>query len=395
MSSKKSQNKKEDLRARIIGNFGDPGLTEDSHFDLLSRFLIVQIQGKNGGLDCIVNRVNVSGLIFAVFRPKELWIDHVAGTTPADFIRKSSDGQIDQGVAVLNINKINPAYVVGDEITVEKLPLILGQGADGQDSFPVVGEEEIRYSRPATLSSVFSGKDSDNYTAKYENHSSGLKSFKASVIHTPNGLVIRVRATEWREILELKEKDKFKKLLNNQGFNRVMADPNDFWALGETYDIPVISYRDKNTGNRTRTGTDTCLPLVVTSPDSFPQAAVRQLGTISYNPSYNFVCINAAGFTACNQQCPTGATGATGGSGSQGSIGDTGPTGDAGTNGTSGVNGTSGINGASGSSGVNGMVGASGTDGTNGTSGVSGTSGIDGTAGSSGSDGAAGTSGTS
>lgn len=386
MSTSEKNKKQDTKRARIIGNFGDPGLSEDKHFDLLSQFLIVQIQGKNGGVDCIIEDNNVADMVFVVYRPKELWIDYVAGSTTADYIRRSFEGQVNSGRASININAINPPYLVGDQITIEKLPM----GPTPEKPTNSLFYKDITPLHFSTINSL-------PYSPIYENNSGKLKGFKASLIMTgtPQKIHVRVYADEWWKIIQEMEQALFKKANLNPNFMDLKKSGRIWNADTSFIDLPVISWLDTNSTKRGRNASDSCLPLVVTSPDSFPQAAVRQLGTISYNPSYNFVCINAAGFTGCNQQCPTGATGATGDSGTQGSIGDTGPTGDAGTNGTSGVNGASGINGVSGSSGVNGMVGASGTDGTDGISGVNGTSGIDGTAGSSGSDGTAGTSGTS
>lgn len=434
-TSKSGKKKQTTLRARIIGNFGDPGLTEDVHFDVLSRFLLVQLQGKNGGLDCLVNSDNLSGLICAVFRPKDLWIDYVSGSSMANYLRKSYEGQIDQGTAILNINKINPSYDLGDEITVEKLPPIndekfttLSVGsysprvAEGSDS---VASESLKTSFIKPLSSVFAGRASLDYSTKYENYAKGLKTFKASLALGAGGsLVIRVHSSEWRKILVYKDSVKFQKLATNKDFQQKMQDYKFCWPLNQTYDIPIIAYQDLNSAKRKRTGSDSCLPLVVTFPDSFPAAGIRQLGTISYNPSYNFVCINASGFTACDQQCPTGPAGATGDVGPSGSIGPSGEVGPSGafvsgvsgsgvglyggfshvafvsSNGEvtnyielpSGLKGDVGNQGNQGIQGATGPIGSQGIQGNQGLAGTDGTSGIDGTSGTSGSDGSSGTS---
>ena len=429
-----SQKKKTTLRARIIGNFGDPGLTEDVHFDVLSRFLLVQLQGKNGGLDCLVNPANISGLICAVFRPKDLWIDYVSGSSMANYLRKSYEGQIDQGTAILNINKINPSYDLGDEITVERLPQINDEKLDGKSTQVIVSQgsdsapsEGLKASFIKPLSSVFAGRASLDYSPKYENYAKGLKTFKASLALGAGGnLVIRVHSSEWRKILVYKDSVKFQKLAGNTDFQQKMQDGKFCWALNQTYDIPIIAYQDLNSAKRTRTGSDSCLPLVVTSPDSFPAAGIRQLGTIAYNPSYNFVCINASGFTACDQQCPTGPAGEVGPSGSIGPSGEVGPSGVSGafvsgaigsgvglyggfshvafvsSNGAvtnyielpSGLKGDVGDQGT-GIQGATGPIGSQGIQGDQGPPGENGSSGINGTDGSSGSDGDDGSSGTS
>lgn len=51
----KDKEKKDTFSARIIGNWGDPGISESGLHDFLSRFLIVQIiedEDHSGGIAC-------------------------------------------------------------------------------------------------------------------------------------------------------------------------------------------------------------------------------------------------------------------------------------------------------------------------------------------------------
>jgi hypothetical protein len=48
-----------------------------------------------------------------------------------------------------------------------------------------------------------------------------------------------------------------------------------------------LLYEDINAGQKARLVSNECIPLVVTTPYSFPLPSVRQMGTIIYNPTYS------------------------------------------------------------------------------------------------------------
>jgi len=124
------------LKARIIGLWGDPGLTEYFHYDLLSRFLIVQTEP----FDQPAHVGNYSRRIKLVLRPKSLWItaDKNNGETRRDVFgntngqntigssqntsSKSNNGLARAEYTFENIQPISPSYKLGDLIDITEIP---------------------------------------------------------------------------------------------------------------------------------------------------------------------------------------------------------------------------------------------------------------------------------
>ena len=48
----------------------------------------------------------------------------------------------------------------------------------------------------------------------------------------------------------------------------------------------LFAYEDINIGGKARIPTNTCLPLVVTSPNTFTVPQTRAIGTVNYSPTY-------------------------------------------------------------------------------------------------------------
>src|ERR1035441_10974102 len=70
--------KSEIMDARIVANYGDPGLDEDYQFDLLSRYVIVMLESTNR----ILTQDKWYRMLAVVQRPSHLWIQ-VAGNLAA------------------------------------------------------------------------------------------------------------------------------------------------------------------------------------------------------------------------------------------------------------------------------------------------------------------------
>jgi hypothetical protein len=50
-----------------------------------------------------------------------------------------------------------------------------------------------------------------------------------------------------------------------------------------------VDYEDLNVNNKQRVSTADCMPLIVSTPNTFPTPAARTLSTINYNPTYSSI----------------------------------------------------------------------------------------------------------
>ena len=110
---------------KVIANAGDPGLTENEHFDILSRFLICEKESGNR----VPTNHQYGKLYYLVKRPEALWIGAEAvGSHPnyAETRRKDYAGNVTVGKAsypsIKTIPNINRPYTVGEIITAKKIP---------------------------------------------------------------------------------------------------------------------------------------------------------------------------------------------------------------------------------------------------------------------------------
>ena len=113
------------VEARVVANYGDPGLDENYHFDILSRYVIVMIESAYR--IPTINRWNK--VLAVVARPKHLWITAEGGraASPNSQRRSDSMGNISIGLAgsfsTAGIPRINSPYKLGELIKIKKLPI--------------------------------------------------------------------------------------------------------------------------------------------------------------------------------------------------------------------------------------------------------------------------------
>src|SRR5438034_2377400 len=119
-------NSREDIKeARVVANYGDPGLDEDYHFDILSRYVIVQLDSCKR----VPTSNKWSSMFAIVARPQHLWIDAPEGKSSSPSSQKRSDavGNVNVGTAtspsVNGIARINQPYELGEIIKIKKIPL--------------------------------------------------------------------------------------------------------------------------------------------------------------------------------------------------------------------------------------------------------------------------------
>lgn len=291
--------KHEIITAKVIANYGDPGLDEDYQFDILSRFIIVAIESSD--------RIPTGdrwwrGMIAAIARPESLWIDVVGQQTanPTDQQRQDNLGNTNTGLSsnysVNSIPRINEPYKMGEIISIKKMvkPYLLNnqqQDLIFQSKFLTFPDNQKFYN------SWYNAGASLPYI---QNNNGGQRLKRKSVdLATNTGA-----NTFYYPILNDFQYEAFALLQNNgnaattsaltQIFNGSWKGNTQVYNAHGGYifndkntfiNIPVIDYEDVNIGHKQRIGSNDCIPLIVTTPNSFPQPKVRSTGTISYNPT--------------------------------------------------------------------------------------------------------------
>jgi len=111
---------------KVVANAGDPGLTEDEHFDILSRFVICELQSANR----VPTNHQYQKMYFLVKRPDHLWIScEKVGDSSSNYQdsrRKDHSGNVNVGKAgnpsIKTIPSIDQPYGLGQVITAKKIP---------------------------------------------------------------------------------------------------------------------------------------------------------------------------------------------------------------------------------------------------------------------------------
>lgn len=286
------------LEARVVANYGDPGLDEDYQFDILSRFVIVMLES------CYrVPTTGKWGSMFAVvLRPQNLWVNLEGSDTKNPTTQKRSDflGNISVGAAgnfsVGGVPRINQDYQLGDLIKIKKLsqPLPIsdtrflsgfGEGFDSTTSF---------YNNWHTQGSSF---------PYFQNSPQLITNLRLKTLSQPNSsgdpyrYGMSLRKEHYEAFMLTYAQSTNPSLVNGliSIFSNTFGASNSVYSANGGYlfnnanpiILSAIEYEDMNVGNKQRVATSDCLPLVVATPQTFPTPQIRQLGTISYNPTYS------------------------------------------------------------------------------------------------------------
>jgi len=302
------KNKKEEpLRAKVIGLWGDPGLTEYYNFDFLSRFLLVLVAPYNE-IPC--NR-DAGSIVKLVLRPRSLWIDSV-GDQRKDFFgnlnkqlrdaaNPAAGGKNAANYAHSNIMPITQSYKVGDELTLNRLhePLAYGYelGYPNRDKRVFEDEADIFSSKEAFVATTLM---SDTYK-----NSSGVPALSTanvySYIHNPSlgtankpNLKIVINSNGAGGIDRTGYSKSFEKILiSSEKYSEFIASPGlilaklvggliaDRGGLFGRYVFNSVEYIDSNAENRQRSQDAGCIPLIVASPSTFPTPVNRNLGGVN------------------------------------------------------------------------------------------------------------------
>lgn len=289
------QNYKSDiLEARVIANYGDPGLDEDYHFDILSRYIIVMIESCQR----VVTSDKYAQMIALVQRPKQLWISTSSQPdgNPANQKRSDDLGNVNVGVAggfsVNAIPRIYPAYSFGEVIKIRRIKQPLQPPADS-----------MFLSAFTDWSSTwgYGGWHSEGSTLPYFTTDAMKTQLRQKTITPVSGY-----AGYYMGILFKMQYEAFALTLNlsnstiSQGlttlfngtwpYNPAVYSANGGYVFSNDTDRVYLNYagfEDINAGQKARVTTNECIPMVVTTPNSFPLPSSRAIGSIGYNPTYS------------------------------------------------------------------------------------------------------------
>lgn len=283
--------------ARVIANYGDPGLQEDYHFDILSRYIIVMFESCDR-----IPTIDKWWKMFAVVRrPQQLWINAQGGVAASPSSQQRSDalGNINVGYAanysVNGIAPINQPYTLGERIKIKKI----SNPQTTSDTNPTFFQSAFTVWTPST--SQYGSWYNQGATLPYFLNNSqlvyGLYNQTIQPINN-NGLFSMFLSKSQYEsfILTINQNANQLTIQNLQsifdgswgGFTQVYdANGGYLFGNGLTFQtLNMVEYDDINIGNKSRIATSQCIPLVVTTPDSFPTPSVRSVGTINYTPTY-------------------------------------------------------------------------------------------------------------
>lgn len=317
-----AKNKKEQpLRAKIVGLWGDPGLTEYYNADFLSRFLIVQMAPYNE-IPC---QKDSSSIIKLVLRPRTLWID-IVGTQRKDYwgnrntqVRTGNLPAAGVNAAVYdgkeNIQPISSSYKVGDEITINRLPEPLCHQMSVVSPMSLLADKNRQYDGRDIFSSneVFTAVTSMSVAYRNASGDAGVaaalvysyvQAFGSIVGPSLASLAIVMNAGSTAAgYSQASYGAAFQKLLTSSGkytqflsysgtttstLTRITGTTlpgiklvQDRGGLFRRFLFSSVEYIDANVDNRSRQQDAGCLPLIVASPSTFPTPISRNLGGVN------------------------------------------------------------------------------------------------------------------
>jgi hypothetical protein len=281
------------VEARVIANYGDPGLDEDYHFDILSRYVVVMIESCQR----VLTKDKCLNMIALVKRPESLWISAAStpDNNPTNQKRTDAKNNTSMGLAGSfssnGISRIYPSYAFGESIRIRRL----SQPIQPQDSFFLSA-----FSAWNEVSWGYAGWHSEGSTLPYFTTDAMKASLRAKTI-----VPIASNSNYYMGILNKMQYEAFSLYLNqgNSTLSNAMAsifngtwggNPAVYSANGgyvfsssQSILLNAASFEDMNIGNKARVASNECIPLVVTTPDTFPMPSSRSIGTIVYNPTYS------------------------------------------------------------------------------------------------------------
>jgi len=273
---------KKTLKAKVIGLWGDPGISEYYNYDILSRFLIVQLEPFE---ECVTH-IRKTQMIKLVLRPKELWISAQAGgggkirrdvwgnlneqniSPPND---NSNNGLKKAEFLSQNIGPITPSYKIGDEITIIERDQELTLEKGNVDGVNVFRSYDTRTNSDTRMSDYYKSLEAATY--EYV-----IKYF------LNNGIFYSQYFPAYHKNLSQLNKQYIIGSLSQQN---ALADTGLDLKIKRRGGImgglnfQLVKFEDANVDRRRRMESSACVPIVVANPSTFPTPAERNTGGIN------------------------------------------------------------------------------------------------------------------
>lgn len=282
--------------AVVIANYGDPGLDQDYFADIYSRYVICILESRGRILS--TDKFSEKMIAF-VKRPEHLWIDYVGSFSySSSMSRSDAYGNINVGTSLSystnNIPRINFPYELGEVIKVtETSPQdILYSKTDFKElesNHAVYNDWHTQgYSYIENLYGTEYKVDEKTFNSKNLLRGQTID-YTGIISESQSRYSLFINKFQYEAML-LKYDSKYgDPLLNGSKSKAFSANGGYFFKENFTsnlFNYSYIIYEDINVGNKQRTASNSCLPLIVTSPNTFTVPKVREGGVINYNPSY-------------------------------------------------------------------------------------------------------------
>ena len=281
------------LEAKVIANYGDPGLDEDYHFDILSQYVIVMIESVNR----VLTKDKYANMIVMVKRPQTLWI--TASSTPngstASQQRMDSAGNVSIGTvggfSTNGISRIYPAYAFGEIIKIRKLaspiqppdPFFLSQFTNWDSTCWMYGNW---HTQGSTLPYFTSPDMISQLQQKTVNPVAGSLGYYMGMLFKMQYEAFALTNNQGNQSISAGMTQIFTNTWNG---NPAIYNANGGYVFNNQNFVTLnyVGFEDMNIGGKSRVASNDCIPMVVTTPNSFPVPSARAIGTIMYNPTYS------------------------------------------------------------------------------------------------------------
>lgn len=295
ITNKNTSGKEKLIDATVVANYGDPGLDEDYHFDLLSRYVICKIESSNR----VLTSNKYRNILVVVKRPENLWISYQGGFTNNPTTQSRIDPNLNANTgpagsfSVNQIPRINMPYQLGETI---KIKLINDKDFDyskNQDTF--FQSVCTKFSRSSTLGYYNSWHTQGLSSNTYISSNGGASNLRIKTIYptdlTNSAYTITCNKLQYEAFILSKygsDQDYLVPLFQNRADFPYYYYGNGGYAYANRYylNLNKVKYVDVNVAQRARVPNNNCVPLVVTTPNSFTVPKSRNVGVINYTPTY-------------------------------------------------------------------------------------------------------------
>jgi len=312
-----------EYQAMIVANAGDPGIQEDYAYDVLSRFVIALILPTEKFL---VTYLDFIKNIVLVKRPEHLWIkpQQPLLQTQGSLQRVDTDNHVNIGNAgsysTDNIPQINRPYRLGEIITIKRItsPLYLNnEFFNSYFTYDSVSDKLYTNSQNLALdgnsSSALRNLSVYPYVVpyfdfNYKNNISYNDRKKSSIdavpiSNSPSQMPLSLWLDQFEDTM-LQEcrtdnlPNRSYSMFDNLSYlyGRSLNAPStthaqwkkrylDFKGQHQKIIFNTLAYEDVNLDNKARIK-DSCSPLIVAAPQSFPTPTQKTLNTFTFNPTF-------------------------------------------------------------------------------------------------------------